>query len=139
MKTKMWKKRKFEIHPAVWNYTRHKNDKLIKKSMALKKTVSLSIYDKSAWKIKGKNGKSYQGVNYEGFDKDNRVVRFTSKKEEYPVFDCSEYNESNARDFVLYGKSSLEGGVKWRDYEDEKKLLDKDFSQSELDENEEKL
>jgi len=98
--------------------------------MALKKQVKLSLYEKSPWKIKGKNGKTYQGVNYEGFDQNNRVVRFSSPGETYPVFDCSEYVESNARSIALFGRTDvITGNVKWKDYEEEKKVLDKDFSE----------
>jgi len=97
----------------------------------LKQTLKLTLYDKNPYNIKGRDQKSYTGVIYEGFDKDGKSHRFTSEKESYPVFDTGRYQEENARDIVLYGRTTLEGIVKWSDFQKEKKNLDKDFSAEE--------
>lgn len=91
------------------------------KIMALKTTKRITIIDKQKYAIQDVNGKDHEGYIYEGFDVDNRIIRFTSQKETYTVVDGAEYEEKNARDIVLYGRTDLNGRVKWSDEEKIKK------------------
>jgi len=94
----------------------------------LKQTLKLTLYDKNPYSIKGKDGKTYAGILYEGFAADGSTHRFTSQKDEFPVFDTGRYQEEHARDFKLFGKTKFGGGTKWSTEEPERKSLNKDFT-----------
>lgn len=93
----------------------------------LKQTTKLTLVEKKPYAITGKDGKNYTGIIYEGFDSRNRIIRFTSKKDSYPVYDRGGFEETNSRDFELYGKTKFNGEVKWQDDPIEAKELNRDF------------
>lgn len=93
--------------------------------MALKQTVRLYLIEKNPYAIMDQNGQNHTGFIFEGFDAQNRLHRFTSAKDEYPVYDGAEYQEKNSRDFILYGRTDLNGRVKWSDFEKEKRDMTK--------------
>lgn len=82
--------------------------------MSLTNVKRLALFEKRPWKITGsRDGKSYTGFQYKGFDKDNGVVVFNCEQDLFPVYDLGGYEESHARDFRLLGVE-FGGKVKWK-------------------------
>jgi len=82
--------------------------------MALRKNVTLTIFDCEPYEFTGSDGQTRSGFNLKGFDNAGVVHSFTSEREASKVYDVGGYDADRVQDFILDGRI-WNDKTKWRE------------------------
>jgi len=82
--------------------------------MALQKDVKITVFESEPYSFTGTDGQVWEGFTTKGFDSENRVHTFTSKRQASPVYNVGGYDDRRVQHFVLEGRI-WNDKTKWRE------------------------